>query len=578
MKYLLYVLFPCLALQSCSEPRERREALSHALSVMDEHPDSALLILDSLGKHEPQFGSGFRMRYRLHRINALNKLDTVFRSTAEMQALADYFNSHGTANEQMLACYLLGRAYYDTGESPMALRCFHDAVAKADTTAGDCNFGQLSRVYGQMSTIFYKQKLWNEDLKYTELEIRYAWKDKDTLNALLAMSGKARIYKNLLEQDSAIYICEHVSDLFRQYGYDDYAAATLGLIIRPLINKGRMGKAKQYIDRYESESGFFDSNGDIEHGREVFYYSKGMYYLAMHKHDSAEYYFRKELQNGKDFNNQNAASRGLALLFLKINYPDSAAKYALYSYEMNDSCYSQMTTDKVKEIQAMYDYNRSQEIAQKEKHKASLIIIWFGISVSVFTIIIAIVIYKRAIYKREKQENEQKYNKKVEDLVKMQQELVKARSHEIEYKELIDNMERQVEQLNAEVNEYHNKNYKRQKTAKECWLSSDEYKKLDLLVAKGQTLSDEELEHIHKLVVIYFPRFYEFISSQRFSLNKNEFNVCLFIRLYIKPNNVCHLLNVSPSYVSKMRSEMLHRLFGVTGKPKEFDERIQNIT
>ena len=121
--------------------------------------DSALILLDSLESGELRLDRHSRMLCRLYRQNAYNKLDTIFRSTDEAQALADYFDDNGTPNEQMLAYYLLGRAYYDLHEAPMALRYYQIAVERADTTADDCNYRQLSRVYGQMGYLFYYQNL-----------------------------------------------------------------------------------------------------------------------------------------------------------------------------------------------------------------------------------------------------------------------------------------------------------------------------------------------------------------------------------------------------------------------------------
>lgn len=131
---------------------------------MNEHPDSALTILDSLSQHQTDFRENFLMRYRLHRLNALNKIDSVFRSVDEAKALANYFEDHGTPNEQMLAYYLLGRVYHDIHEAPMALKSYQKAVERADTTAEDCNYRQLSRVYGQMADIFYQQNLMEKSL------------------------------------------------------------------------------------------------------------------------------------------------------------------------------------------------------------------------------------------------------------------------------------------------------------------------------------------------------------------------------------------------------------------------------
>ena len=96
------------------------------------------------------------MRKGLDSINTLNRNDQPFTS-AGVQPYVDYFDDHGTPNDQMLAHYLLGRAYHEHGEAPMALQCYQEATERADTTATDCDYKQLSRVYGQMADIFYYQ-------------------------------------------------------------------------------------------------------------------------------------------------------------------------------------------------------------------------------------------------------------------------------------------------------------------------------------------------------------------------------------------------------------------------------------
>ena len=157
MRRVSYLLLLILLMVACSERQAYVEALGRAKAMVNERPSDALAILDSLGTHESDFGKHFRMQYRLLRLNTLNKLDTVFHSTTEAQTLADYFDDHGTSNEQMLAHYLLGRAYYDLHEAPMALHSFQEAAEKADTTASDCDYRQLSRVYGQIGKLFYHQ-------------------------------------------------------------------------------------------------------------------------------------------------------------------------------------------------------------------------------------------------------------------------------------------------------------------------------------------------------------------------------------------------------------------------------------
>ena len=441
MRRFSYLLLLILLLVACSERQAYVEALGRAKAMVNERPSDALAILDSLGTHESDFGKHFLMQYRLLRLSTLNKLDTVFHSTTEAQTLADYFDDHGTSNEQMLAHYLLGRAYYDLHEAPMALHSFQEAAEKADTTASDCDYHQLSRVYGQIGNLFYYQNLMDEDRKYTELAVRYAWKGNDTLNALLNKAEMISIYRNQHKIDSAIMTCENLSAQFRQYGYVNYSAGILASVTKDLLEKGQIDKAKEYIDRYELESGYFDSNNNIERGREVYYYFKGSYYLAINKYDSAEYYFRKELSEGKDFNNQNGGARGLALLFQKTNKPDSAVKYALYSYAMNDSIYAQMATNEIERARGLYDYTRNQEMAQKEEKRAnaehnkvlSVCFVLFIVITGTFVVI-------RHERRRRKGET-QKYKQSISSLAKTQADIIKLRSQGKELKRMISEKE-----------------------------------------------------------------------------------------------------------------------------------------
>ena len=207
-------------------------------------------------------------------------------------------------------------------------------------------------------------------------------------------------------------------------GYRKPAASFYALILRELVDKGEILKAKDYMSSYEAESGYFDSNNNIEKGREAYYYNKGLYYMAVEKYDSAEYIFRKELRDGKDFNNQNAGSRGLALLFQKKHMPDSAAKYALYSYAMNDSVYAQMAMQEVERTHAMYDYSRNQKIAEQAKEKADKEHkkVRFAIFILLVVITIGLLIGKKIYGVRKKERLN--YEEKLSSLAKIQSEVI----------------------------------------------------------------------------------------------------------------------------------------------------------
>ena len=258
-----------------------------------------------------------RMRSGLDSLNVRNRTDQPF-TPADVQPYADYFDRHGTANDRLLAHYLMGRAYHEQGEAPMALQCYQQAAECADTTASDCDYAQLSRVYGQMAGLFYNQLLYHEQLEYLDNATMHAWKGADTLAALMFREQKSLAFQRLGQFDRAISNIEDVAEQYKKYGYNTNAAIALGSIIMTLIELGNYEKATRYFRIYDNESELtIDKNQP-----EIYLYFRGLLCLKTGRIDSAKYWFRKELQNATDYNNKNAGAWGLANAFnLSPLYP-----------------------------------------------------------------------------------------------------------------------------------------------------------------------------------------------------------------------------------------------------------------
>ena len=578
----MYIIIGVGLLLGCGERKEYVDVLQRAIATADEHPDSALVMLDSLARHEVDFGKHFLMQYRLHRLNVYNKLDTVFKTTEEAQHLADYFEDNGTSNEKMLAYYLLGRTYYDTHEAPMALKYFRTAAEKADTTAADCNYRQLSRVYGQMGNLFYEQNLMSNSLTCRDRAVAYAWQAKDTISVLANLSSRIAALSKIVDADSIIELTLSTSKQAMSLGYDNVSAGILVFAIRRLVEKGDFVAAKSCMDLYESKSGFFNSSNDIQKGREIYYYTKGFYYMEKGMLDSAKYYFYKELHDGKDFNNQNAASRGLSFLYNRIDIPDSVAKYAMYSYEMNDSVYSNMATKEVEQVRALYNYMRNQEIAREEKERADKEA--SKLSVAIFTIVFLVIIVALvaiAVYKRRMKERK-RYRDSLSALAKTQTELLTLRSykieHEKEFSQLIKRKEDELARLNSDIEVYKERIGNQRESAESKLQESAVYKNIQKSAKKALFLTDDDWHQVYMMVIDVLPQFYKFISARRLELNDKEFKTCILIRLHFTPKEVANMLDVSSPYITKMRNQMMQKLFGVEGKSKELDEKLMEYS
>ena len=83
-------------------------------------------------------GRYIAMRNGLDSLNQLNCTGQPL-TTADVQPYVDFFNFYGNSNDQLLVHYLLGRAYHEHGEAPMALQSYQEAALRADATSADCD-------------------------------------------------------------------------------------------------------------------------------------------------------------------------------------------------------------------------------------------------------------------------------------------------------------------------------------------------------------------------------------------------------------------------------------------------------
>lgn len=504
-----------------------------------------------------------RMRAGLDSINVRNRNGQPF-AVSEVQPYVAFFDDHGTPNDRLLAHYLLGLAYYDHGEAPLALQCYQDAAECADTTAADCNYAQLTRVYGQMAQIFYEQGLYQEQLQKTRVSVKYAWKGKDTLAALMSYEQESQAYRNLNMPDSLLYICEHVSQLYRNYGFPHYAAIALYSTLTTLIHRQEFDKAKNYMQIYESESGYFDSQGNIQKGREIYYKIKGLYFLHTNVLDSADYYFRKELHDCRDYNNQKAAAKGLSELYQRLRQPDSIAKYSLYAYAMSDSLYKKRTTKDVERIQAMYNYTRHQEVARRESERAAsankkLLIC--------FIVLLAVLLLSSWLYIARKKviDNLQKIAAKLDDYKR--ENYVLTQDASANQRQISENEER-IKQLEKKLGRYSKLVYFGIEKTENNMKNSPNYQKINEMAYKGQKLTNDDWDTICNLICEYFPSSYDFIVYH-FNINSSEYRICILLRLHFKVSEIANMLGVSSPYISKVSKDILEKTFGKRGSSKD---------
>ncbi|MBQ5982697.1 MAG: hypothetical protein IJL54_11075 [Prevotella sp.] len=330
------------------------------------------------------------MRQRLSYVSQCNRADTVFTEAwlPTVDSLVSYFDRHGNANEKMMAHYLKGRVHHDMGESPIALECYQKATEMADTTKKDCYLYTLYAIYGQMALLFDYQYLPDDEMKALEISEKIAWKDKDTLAAITAYRLKTRVYYLRNDTDSMLYVTNKSFNLYRKCGENAIAAQILIIPISVCLNRGQYKDAWKYMQVYEKESGFYDSNDKAISGKELYYYYKGMYLLSQNQPENAILLFQKALSGGF----LEAGYKGLLSAYEQKRNPDSIVKYARLYANGNDSTFMHVNQNLVHQISAQYNYSRQQRIAEQKAREAAYawrLLFFVTLILVVFTLLFA---------------------------------------------------------------------------------------------------------------------------------------------------------------------------------------------
>ena len=579
---VIYLLLILLILASCAGNRKYDDLMQRADSIMNVNDDSAkvaIRMLDGIKPQLPEFSQSQKMRYELLRHKAMNKACITFTSDSVMKKVVDYYDNHGSANERMLANYVLGCVYRDMYEAPMALEYYNKATEQADTTAADCDYGTLYRVYSQMGFLFSKQYLPYQLLDAFGKAVKYAYLAKDTLNAIINYQNRENAYSYLGNKDSVIAINLQAAKLFKKHGNDYAAAIAFGCNYKYYIEKKDFINAKKAFEAYNSTG--YEGNSNYEDAKAYVLCLKGTYYMFTGQLDSACYILQQSLKFSKSFSNKAATTKALAHYYAKVNQPSLAMKYALQSSEYNDSDLIEARKTQLQQVQAMYDYDRNQEIARmaEQKAKRSTQMNYMIVFACVVLFLFLSYVYRKQLALKKKRIAASKlvYEDCLLKLKRLQEEkaqLVAEKDKKLA--QIITEKENAISKLVSEIHDIQNRySLSSMSDAYLVLKNSSIYKKIQCIEAHPlEEMTEEDWTELADTVEELIPNFIPMLKNR---VSDRDYRICLLIRLGIPASLMARLLNLSDAAISKSRKTMLKKLCGKVGKPKEFDEYVLHI-
>ena len=576
-------------------------ALRTADSLMNDSPSVALAMLDSLKGEAQGWSKARRMRYHLLTMKAQNKAYVDFTSDSLAKDVVEYYDNHGTANDRLLAHYLLGCVYRDLGESPHAVDCFLDAAACADTTARDCDYYTLSSVYSQMADQYRMQLLLSYEIDARWKASHFAALAKDTLHMIYNMDLASGAYILLNKVDSGEIVKKQVIDLYNKYGYMQKALQASTVLMYLYVDiPEKLSIAKELIDKYETEYSLFDKEGNLPPTKRQFFYYKGRYYDQMNQLDSAEYYYRKIYHPKMFHSTKDAMYRGLLNVFQKRHIPDSIAKYAQLFCQANDSSIAKKDQELTAKMASSYRYNRYQkESSERAKQVYGIRIILILVSILfVLIVVFSVAIGRRFIKRQREKESIQKriHEQDQERLrrihLEKEEELRQTHHQELEL------LEKDYQQRQTELRKEHERNYKtlieKHHQEQEDWLQYQKQKEqeVDSLkekiahlrlpenVANSEALMDapivktiielankpvrpitkDEWRQLGKTIGKYCPQLIDDLNQQNAS--KDMIKVCFLTVLNVRHNEQAALMDLNKQDVTNIKTSLNRKIFG----------------
>ena len=571
-----------MILTSCAGNRKYDDLMQRADSIMNVNDDSAkvaIRMLDGVESQLPEFSKAQKMRYELLRHKAMNKAYISFTSDSIMKEVVNYYDRHGSANERLLANYVLGCVYRDMHEVPLALEYYNKATEQVDTTAADCDYGTLYRVYSQMGFLFSKQYLPYQLLDAFGKAEKYAYLAKDTLNAIINYQNKGDAYDYLGKKDSVVAINLRSANMFKRIGDNYNAAIALGCNYSYYIEKQDSVNAKKAFEAYFSTG--YEGNLEYEDSKAYVLCQKGIYYMFTGQLDSACYILQQSLKFCKSFSNKAATTKALAHYYAKVNQPSLAMKYALQSSEYNDSSLMEARKNQLQQMQAMYDYGRNQEIARMAEQKAtrSTQMNYMVVFACVILLLFLSYIYRKQLVLKKKRIAVSKllYEDSLLKLKRLQDEKAKlVAENDNKLFQVIMEKENTIDKLKAEISDIQDKYSLTSVSNVELTLmDSSICKKIKFIeVHPRKKMSDEDWKELADTVEKTIPNF---IPRLKNKLNDKDYQICLLIRLGFTTSLIARLLGLSDAAISKSRKTMLKKLCGKIGKPKDFDKYVLQI-
>ena len=541
--YILLFVTACALLAGCGRSvSDADRLLARIDSLADVDPDSADLLLKPTPS--PSLKGGEKEVWELLHIKIDDKLYrpvTHYRDT--ILQLVSYFEQHPKVLPSVLGStgpalpYLYaGRIFADLGDAPQALDYYQRALDVQSTThspsgrVGDRSRLAMQRglILSQIGEQFFFQGLHEEALHSFQEANAIAEMIRDTLSMIFKNRDIAEQYKFMNENDSSII-----------YYFKSLKLAEEFFAIE-MCNDVKSQLASLYIQKemYDSARIFIMPSLKAIDSANI----TATYNIAskIYRHegyiDSAVICYDKLLDLGNIYGRRNAHRELSEIAMERGNLKSATAHFRQYKH-LDDSIRKMDNAETVARMHAAYNYQKHEREAQQLKAKNDRMRVYLLLlsSAVVVMLLLAGLVVLRRRYKRQLVQS----NMGKTDLLRYS---------------------------------YEQKTEQQKLSEREQVAGSTIYAAIQSHLGKAGDvpLSDDEWQQLHQTVNAVYPNFREKLTSLT-PMNNFEYQVCLLLKIGVKPSDIASLTAHSRESVTSSRRRLYEKAMKKSGKPSDWD-------
>ena len=366
-------LFLIFSLSACHGGGNETTLLHQADSLMQEFPDSALYLLESI-PHPEKLSSSERADYAIFLTRARTKLYVHESSDSLIRFAVDYYKRSWNNERKMQAYYYRGCVYRDMRCMDLAVKDFLQALK---VIPKESEYLYLGAIYENLAGCYEEQDLYEDAMRahYKAHEIYSKQKKNDGL--FYAVRGIGYVFMLQHQLDSSLVYYQKVLDIAEAMTDDYYKSLILGELGILYSEKGEFQKANQYISASISSAPV---------GTSLFteHLWKGRILRNLHQIDSARYYLNLSKSSSYIFNRGGSYGELYKLEKEEKNYPAAIAAADSFIYYL-DSIYDTTKAAETTRLADQYEIELyQQKLAERYKIEVLSILLFFIIVGAVY--------------------------------------------------------------------------------------------------------------------------------------------------------------------------------------------------